>query len=78
MSTPAYGPNQVTQRAYGRKEIELEDWSILTLPLMLMAGALGVGFMPTTSVIGIMMEVDNKDSFIVIDDPFGSGRRTGR
>jgi len=74
---PSYGPNPVAQRAYGRKEVELEDWSILTFPLMLMAGALGVGFMPTNSIIGSTMEEDNKESFRVIDDPFGSGRRIG-
>ncbi|MDP2953198.1 MAG: CoA-transferase [Chloroflexota bacterium] len=74
---PWYSPNAVTQRAYGRKDVELEDWSILTFPLMLMAGALGVGFMPTTPIAGSTMEEDNKGSFKVIDDPFGSGRKIG-
>jgi acyl CoA:acetate/3-ketoacid CoA transferase alpha subunit/acyl CoA:acetate/3-ketoacid CoA transferase beta subunit len=74
---PWYGPNPVTQKAYVNREVELEDWSILTLPLMLMAGALGIGFMPTTSIVGSTMQEDNKDSFKVIDDPFGSGRRIG-
>ncbi|MFC1940443.1 CoA-transferase, partial [Chloroflexota bacterium] len=74
---PWYSPNPVTQKAYVGKEVELEDWSILTFPLMLMAGALGVGFMPTTSIVGSTMQEDNKDSFRVIDDPFGNGRRIG-
>ena len=74
---PWYGPNPVIQKAYVDKEVELEDWSILTFPLMLMAGALGVGFMPTTSIVGSTMQEDNKDSFRVIDDPFGSGRKIG-
>ena len=74
---PWYGPNPVTQKAYASKEVELEDWSMLAFPLMLMAGALGVGFMPTTSIVGSTMEEDNKESFRAIDDPFGSGRRIG-
>jgi acyl CoA:acetate/3-ketoacid CoA transferase alpha subunit/acyl CoA:acetate/3-ketoacid CoA transferase beta subunit len=74
---PWYGPNPVTQKAYVNKEVELEDWSILTFPLMLMAGALGVCFMPTTSIVGSTMQENNKDFFKVIDDPFGSGRRIG-
>lgn len=74
---PWYGPNPVTQKAYAGKKVELEDWSILTLPQRLMAGALGVGVMPTTSLIGSSMAERNKDAFTVIDDPFGSGRKIG-
>ena len=74
---PWYSPNPVTQKAYVRKEVELEDWSILTFPLRLMAGALGVGVMPTTSLIGSSMAESNKDAFTVIDDPFGSGKKIG-
>ncbi|MRR17197.1 MAG: hypothetical protein EG826_12150 [Deltaproteobacteria bacterium] len=74
---PWYSPNPVTQRAYVRREVELEDWSILTLPLRLMAGALGVGAMPTTSLIGSSLAERNKDSFTVIDDPFGAGGKIG-
>lgn len=74
---PWYSPNPVTQKAYVNKEVELEDWSILTFPLMLMAGALGTGFMPTNSILGSAMQEDNRDSFRVIDDPFGSGKKIG-
>jgi len=74
---PWYSPNPVTQKAYSHKEVELEDWSILTFPLMLMAGALGIGVMPTTSLIGSSMAEKNRDSFTVIDDPFGSGKKIG-
>ncbi|MFC1857936.1 CoA-transferase [Thermodesulfobacteriota bacterium] len=74
---PWYSPNPVIQKAYVNKEVELEDWSILTFPLMLMAGALGVGFMPTKSIIGSTMAKDNQDSFITIDDPFGTGEKIG-
>jgi acyl CoA:acetate/3-ketoacid CoA transferase alpha subunit/acyl CoA:acetate/3-ketoacid CoA transferase beta subunit len=74
---PWYSPNPVTQKAYVRSEVELEDWSILTLPLRLMAGALGVGVMPTTSLIGSSMAESNKNAFTVIDDPFGTGKKIG-
>ncbi len=74
---PWYSPNPVTQKAYVHREVDLEDWSILTLPLRLMAGALGVGVMPTTSLIGSTMALRNKEAFTVIDDPFGSGKKIG-
>ncbi|MDH4264958.1 MAG: hypothetical protein OEW45_04910 [Deltaproteobacteria bacterium] len=74
---PWYSPNPVSQKAYANKEVELEDWSILTFPLMLMAGALGVGVMSTTSIVGSSLAEKNKDSFRVIDDPFGSGKKIG-
>ncbi len=74
---PWYSPNPICQKAYARKEVELEDWSILTFPLRLMAGALGVGVMPTTSLVGSSMAEQNGDSFRVIDDPFGSGKKIG-
>lgn len=74
---PWYSPNPICQKAYTTREVELEDWSILTFPLMLMAGALGVKVMPTTSLAGSSLEETNKDSFKVIDDPFGSGGKIG-
>ena len=74
---PWYSPNAVAQKAYVGKEVELEDWTVLTLPLRLMAGALGVDVMPTRSLVGSSLAEMNKESFTVIDDPFGSGRKIG-
>ncbi len=74
---PAPGPSRVIQRAYKEKRIEIESWSLYTHMQMLMAGALGTGFLPTKSIIGSSMAEENKESFQVIDDPFGSGRRIG-
>jgi acyl CoA:acetate/3-ketoacid CoA transferase alpha subunit/acyl CoA:acetate/3-ketoacid CoA transferase beta subunit len=74
---PWYSPNPVCQKAYINKDVELEDWSILTFPLMLMAGAFGTGFMSTTSIVGSSIAAKNTDSFKVIDDPFGSGKKIG-
>lgn len=74
---PTPKPNQVIQRAFQEKTLELENWSMLTLELRLLAGALGIGFMPTRSLIGSSVAEDNRGSFRVIDDPFSSGKRLG-
>ncbi|MDO8785513.1 MAG: CoA-transferase [Syntrophales bacterium] len=71
------GPNGAFQRAYKEKTTEIEIWSILTVPLRLKAAAMGVAFMPTRSLIGSSMEEENREDFIVMDDPFGSGEKVG-
>ncbi|MBI2907256.1 MAG: hypothetical protein HYX92_06325 [Chloroflexi bacterium] len=71
------GPNPIIQRAFKDKSVLFENWSLLTHVLMLMAGAMGIGFFPTRSIIGSTMAEDNKDSFKVIDDPFGSSKKIG-
>jgi len=68
------GPELVSGR------IGVQNWSMLTLPLRVMAGALGVPFLPTRSLLGSSMEEHNArdGDFLVIDDPFaGDGRRVG-
>jgi len=74
---PTLGPISVIQRAYQDKSLEIENWSLLSLMLRLMAGALGVGFMPTKSLLDSSVAEANRDSFIALDDPFGSGQRLG-
>jgi len=74
---PWYSPNPVIQKAYTSGATDLEDWSILTFPLRLMAGAMGCGVMPTSSLVGSTLAERNKDAFTVMDDPFGSGRKIG-
>lgn len=76
-SYPTPGPNPVIQKAYREKVIEIEHWTMCTIPQRLMAAALGVGFMPTRSLIGSTMAEENKESFRVIDDPLGSGQKLG-
>jgi len=71
------GPNGVFQRAFRENTLEFENWSILTLPLRFEAAAKGLPFITTNSLIGSSMEKDNPDSFKVIDDPFGSGKKVG-
>lgn len=74
---PWYSPNAIAQKAYVGKAVELEEWTVLTMPLRLMAGAMGIGVMPTTSLVGSSLAETNKDAFTVIDDPFGSGKKIG-
>lgn len=73
--TPA--PNPVYQAAYREKRVAFENWSLLTFALRLKAAAMGLKFMPTNSLIGSSMAEENKESFSVIDDPFGSGEPLG-
>ncbi|MHA2333570.1 MAG: CoA-transferase [Candidatus Hodarchaeales archaeon] len=66
---PRPGISPVFQRAFD-DGLVIEQWSLLTLCLRLNAGALGMEFIPTTSIIGSTMEIDNKDSFKIISNPF--------
>lgn len=70
-------PSKMIQSAYESKQIELENWTLNSLQQRLMAGALGVPFMPTRSVIGTSIAEDNEASFKTMDDPFGSGTKVG-
>ncbi|MCJ7605410.1 MAG: hypothetical protein MUO19_05170, partial [Dehalococcoidales bacterium] len=69
-------PSRVMQRAWAEKTIELENWSLNSLQQRLLAGALGVGFLPTRSVSGSNMAGDNAEAFRDFVDPF-SGQATG-
>jgi acyl CoA:acetate/3-ketoacid CoA transferase alpha subunit/acyl CoA:acetate/3-ketoacid CoA transferase beta subunit len=70
-------PSKVIQAACDAKLIELENWSLNSLQQRLMAGAFGVPFMPTRSVIGSNIAADNEASFKAVNDPFGSGGKVG-
>ncbi len=66
---PFPGPNRIYQEAYRDGRLEIENWTVLTLPLRLMAGALGVEWMSTFSVVGSSMEEENKDDFMTVETP---------
>jgi acyl CoA:acetate/3-ketoacid CoA transferase alpha subunit/acyl CoA:acetate/3-ketoacid CoA transferase beta subunit len=70
-------PSKVIQDAYENKQIELENWTLNSLQQRLMAGALGVPFVPTRSVLGSSIAADNEESFKSMEDPFGSGTKIG-
>jgi acyl CoA:acetate/3-ketoacid CoA transferase alpha subunit/acyl CoA:acetate/3-ketoacid CoA transferase beta subunit len=70
-------PSKVIQNACENKQIEMENWTLNSLQQRLMAGALGVPFMPTRSILGSSIAEDNKASFKIMNDPFGSGAKVG-
>ncbi len=74
---PSPAPIPLVQEAVRRGALHIESWSLLTLHQRLMAGAMGCGFMPTRSLLGSRMVEENRDSFQVLQDPFGSGREVG-
>lgn len=75
-SDPYYtlSPNAVYPAAQ-KEGLEIEHWSLLTFLLRLKAGAMGVKFMPTKSLIGSSMAEENRGSLQIIDDPFQSGQK---
>lgn len=76
---PRAGPMKVVQRAYTSRSVEFEHWSDCSIIQRFMAGAMGLGFVPTTSILGSTMESANAalGTFRAMDDPFGSGQRIG-
>jgi acyl CoA:acetate/3-ketoacid CoA transferase alpha subunit/acyl CoA:acetate/3-ketoacid CoA transferase beta subunit len=75
--SPSGRPSQIMQRKWAARSVEFENWSLCSLQQRLMAGALGVAFLPTRSIAGSQMARDNEDSFREIGDPFGSGDSVG-
>jgi acyl CoA:acetate/3-ketoacid CoA transferase alpha subunit/acyl CoA:acetate/3-ketoacid CoA transferase beta subunit len=76
---PFPAPQALISRAVLEGRLEVQNWSMLTFPLRLLAGAMGVPFLTTRSLLGSSMEEDNARSgdFIAADDPFGSEGRVG-
>src|SRR5437899_9764894 len=72
-------PQPLVGRAVLDGRVVVQNWSMLTLPLRLLAGAMGVPFTTTRSLLGSPMEEDNArdGDFVATDDPFGGGGRVG-
>jgi acyl CoA:acetate/3-ketoacid CoA transferase alpha subunit/acyl CoA:acetate/3-ketoacid CoA transferase beta subunit len=70
-------PSRIVQTAHETGQVELENWSLNSLQQRLMAGAFGVPFMPTRSVLKSSIASDNGDFFRDIEDPFKPGERVG-
>lgn len=70
-------PSKTIQQAHSEDKLVLENWSLLSLQQRLMAGALGVGMISTRSIMGSTMALDNRDSFLEMEDPFNSGKKVG-
>ncbi|NPV59071.1 MAG: glutaconate CoA-transferase [Actinobacteria bacterium] len=71
-SYPFPGPNRVYQEAFRRGRVEIENWTVLTLPQRLLAGAMGVEWMPTHSLKGSTMQEENAEDFRLVDMPGGA------
>ncbi|MBI4310675.1 MAG: hypothetical protein HY681_02745, partial [Chloroflexi bacterium] len=74
---PTPAPMRVVQAAYKERKIELETWSLLSLIQRFIAGAQGLPFMPTKSLLSTSFEEENKHAFQVVDDVFRTGERVG-
>ena len=73
-SYPAGGVNPVFQRAIDTGAVEIENWSQWTFVQRLMAGALGLPFLPTRSLAGSGLAEQNRGAgYAEITDPFGGG-----
>ena len=70
-SYPMPGPNPVYQKAFSQGTVEMENWTILTFSLRLLAGALNMEYIPAISLIGTTMEQENSDDFFVVETPEG-------
>ena len=74
---PSPRPCPVVQNAYGNGDVEIEHWTMRTLPQRLLAGAMGWDFMPTHSLIGSTMARDNQADFKTMVNPFGGEGQIG-
>lgn len=70
-------PSKIMQRIWKEKTIDIENWSLCSLQQRLMAGALGISFMPTRSISGSNMAIDNSQHFTEIKDPFKNESKMG-
>jgi len=71
---PSPSPISLIHRAKREGKVRIEDWSSYTLQQRLMAGALGLSFLPTQSISGSNMAEENRGCFKEIDDPFNQGK----
>src|SRR5881296_1388810 len=76
---PFPAPQPLVAEAILAGTVSVQNWSMLTMSLRLLAGALGVPFLPTRSLLGSSMEEDNArdGDFVALADPLGGGERVG-
>ena len=70
-SYPMPGPNPVYQKAYREGSVEFQDWTILSFCQRLMAGATGLPFIPTRSIVGSSLEEENAEDLFIQELPGG-------
>jgi acyl CoA:acetate/3-ketoacid CoA transferase alpha subunit/acyl CoA:acetate/3-ketoacid CoA transferase beta subunit len=69
-SFPTYSPNPIFRQAYESGEVEVEQWSFLTLAQRLEAAARGLPAAVTGSLAG--SDMAKNDAYDVVETPFGS------
>ena len=74
---PAPRPIPLLQKMHREGSLQIESWSLYSLEQRLMAAALGVGFMPTKSLVGSSLAEENKDAFKVMPNPFDGTEMMG-
>lgn len=76
---PSPAPNPIVQAAYLQGKVEFENWSLLTIVQGFMAGAMGLDFVVTRSLLGSTMEEENKKGgrFRVIPHPDDARSKLG-
>ncbi|MEW6266253.1 MAG: CoA-transferase [Thermodesulfobacteriota bacterium] len=74
---PFPAPNRIIQKAFKDGRLEMENWTNLTIPLRLMAGALDLPFIPTNSLVGTSLAQENESCFRLMDNPFGAAQKSG-
>ncbi|MDO8637237.1 MAG: CoA transferase, partial [Dehalococcoidia bacterium] len=57
--------------------IEIESWSLYTLEQRLMAGAMGLSFLPANSILDTSLVKENSEDYKIIKDPFDSSKAVG-
>jgi len=70
---PNPGPNPAIRRAINSGQVTAENWTMLTLTLRLLAGAMGIPYLPTRSIIGSSLEDELGDQFRRTANPFYPG-----
>lgn len=71
-SYPMPGPNPVYQKCFREGSVEMENWTILSFSLRLLAGALNTEWFPSSSLLGTSMEEDNAADYFAMEMPDGT------
>jgi acyl CoA:acetate/3-ketoacid CoA transferase alpha subunit len=74
---PFPGPNPILARALRDGSVAAENWTFLTITLRLLAGAMGLPFFPTRSLLGSSLEQDNLEAFCRMENPFAGEESIG-
>ena len=67
---PTPGPNPAIQRAINSGKVAVENWTMLTLTLRLLAAAMNLPYLPTRSILGSSLEDGLGPASGIFDDQF--------